>query len=80
MKYLLEAKIFHCPADLSLIINEMLEELVYLITFCCVTVLLKSSKSFKFFFFACLGSGHDIHVQEGAQGGAEKCALTSITQ
>lgn len=50
MKYLLEAKIFHCPADLSLIINEMLEELVYLITYCCVTVLLKSSKSFKFFF------------------------------
>lgn len=55
MTYLLEAKIF-IVLLISLSVcflfpttNEMLEELVCLITYCCVTVLLKSCKSFNFF-------------------------------
>lgn len=47
----------------------MLEELIYLIIYCCVTILLKSYKSLKFLYFACLWSGTGVHAEEAAQCG-----------
>lgn len=75
MKYLLEAKIFRCPADLSVCLFSLpyhkwnvggIDILDNLLLCYCSTEIVQG---FQIPFFACLASGHDIHVEEGAQGG-----------
>lgn len=78
MKYLLEAKIFHCPDDLSLCLlslpyykwNVGRMDILNNLPLCyCSTEILQE---FQIPFFACLGSVHDIHMEECAQGGVQK--------